>query len=116
MVSRYVTLGNGRKVSLAGYVRAWRICLAAAPSTPVRECPDGSYGNAAEALQQFRAGLHDRINRHDLAYGRGRKWSSDWQRHTLQAAGFLNIPRLTIDWLPADLKARFAHRLRSIDA
>jgi len=28
-------------------------------------------------------------------------------------ARMLNTPRLVIDWLPADLRKRFLHRLRS---
>jgi hypothetical protein len=68
-------------------------------------------GTAEEALQEFRFGLHDRINRRLSWYGRGRKWESDWRRHALQAALQLNAPRLAIHWLPPHLKARFAHRL-----
>ncbi|RWQ35826.1 MAG: hypothetical protein EOS20_17280 [Mesorhizobium sp.] len=113
VIKRAVTLGDGRKVSLAAYVAAWKKCLALHPSTPVGRCPDGWDGRASDALAQFRSGMHDRINRHLPHYGKGRKWSSDWQRETMQAAARLNCPRLAIDWLPIHLKERFSHRLRS---
>ena len=109
---RYVTLGNGRKVSLGSYVAAWRRCLSMNAAFQVACCPDGYSGSAADALEQFRDGMHDRINKHLPNYGRGRKWSNDWQRETLQAAYRLNTPRLIIDWLPRHLADRFADRLR----
>ena len=112
MTQRYITLGDGRKCGLGTYVKAWKTLLALDPSTYIGRCPDGLDGRASDALRQLRAGLHDRINRHDPAYGVGRKWSSMWQRETLQAAARINCPRLSIDWLPGHLKGRFAHRLR----
>lgn len=67
---------------------------------------------AGEILARMREGLMDRINRHDLSYRRGRKFDSDYQRSMIFAARLLNQPRLIIDWLPPDLKERFASRLR----
>jgi hypothetical protein len=66
----------------------------------------------ADIRRQFMDGVNDRINRHLAGYGKGRKWSPDWQREAIQTAGRINTPRLAIDWLPQDFKARFAHRLR----
>lgn len=113
MSPRYIILGDGKPVTLASYVEAWRYCRAADPATFLRRTPNGWPGYAGEALAQFRGGLHDRINRHLPGYGTGRKWSDDWQRETLQAASRLNTPRLIIDWLPPHLKGRFSHRLRN---
>lgn len=112
---RAVTLGNGRRISLGTYVNAWCQILRLEPDTWLQTCPDGLGGTAGDALRQLRAGMHDRINRHLPSYGKGRKWRSDWQRETLQAAGKLNTPRLAIHWLPAHLRDRFAHRLRGYD-
>ncbi len=111
MTIRVITLGDGRQVRLGTYVKAWKICLGLAAGTWLPCTPGGWPGTAEEALQEFRAGLHDRINRHLPWYGKGRKWDSEWQRHTLQAALQLNTPRLTIHWLPERLKARFGRRL-----
>ena len=113
MSGRYVTLGNGRKVTLGKYVAAWRTCLTLDPNAYVGTCPDGWDGRARDALAQFRAGMHDRINRRLPWYRRGRKWDNDWQRETLQAAARLNHPRYVLDWLPPHLKGRFHHRLRA---
>lgn len=110
---RYVTLGNGRAVSLGSYVRAWRICRASLPTTLVRECPDGSEGTAGEALRQFRAGMADRINRHVPGYGHGRKWGTDWQAETGRLARAVNSPRLIVRWAPLEFRARLSHRLES---
>ena len=109
---RYITLGDGRACGLGTYVKAWRAILTLPERQWLVRCPDGYGGTASDALRQLRDGMHDRINRHIPGYGKGRKWDSDWQRTMTQSAHALNTPRLIIDWLPADLKARFAYRLR----
>ena len=111
MTIRVITLGDGRQVRLGTYVNAWTTCKKIAPHAWLPCTPGGWPGTAEDALQEFRAGLHDRINRRLPWYDKGRKWDSDWQRETLQAAIRLNTPRLAIHWLPPHLKARFAHRL-----
>jgi len=111
MKTRVVTLPNGRAVRLGMYVAAWRKLLTLPAERPVSGF-DYFAQPAAEILRELRRGMHDRINRHDGVYGRGRKWDSDYQRALRHAASALNTPRLVIDWLPADLKPRFAHRLR----
>lgn len=112
---RYVVLGNGRRVRLGRYVAAWRQCLALPAETRLAVIPDGSPGSVGEALRQFRAGMHDRINQSVPGAGAGRKWSQDWQRAMIQAAGAINMPRLVIHWLPADLLVRFGDRVTRHD-
>lgn len=106
-----ITLPNGRQCGLAVYARAWRELLKMDPKAQVK-----GFGHFSEAagyiLARLREGLMDRINRHDRSFGRGRKWDPDYQRAMFQASRMLNTPRLIIDWLPPDLKARFAYRLR----
>jgi hypothetical protein len=119
MSARYVTLGCGRRVSLASYVAAWKRTIALLPDTRVFGSPHESRApvTAAEARRQFRAGLHDRINRHDPRFGVGRKWDSDWQRAVRYTATLLQVPRVSLDWLPPDLRNQLSHRLRShVDA
>jgi len=101
-------------VTLRQYARAWRAAKAMPVIATFRHSLT-SLGSATrdEVLRQFSDGLHDRINRHIPGYGGGRKWSSDWQREMTYTARMLNTPRLVIDWLPADLRKRFLHRLRS---
>jgi hypothetical protein len=110
-MKRYITLPNGNACSLPTYVKAWRTLKAARPEAQI-EGWDHFATEAGEILRDMTFGVHDRINRHIPGYGRGRKWSSDWQRAMIQASDRLNTPRLIIDWLPTDLKKRFAHRLR----
>lgn len=110
----FVTLASGRRVSLGAYVAAWRTVRRADPNARFRGAPDAWFGEiepAERILRQFRAGLHSRINRHLPDYGRGRKWSQDWQREALQTAGKVNTPRLIVRWIPADLMPRLSHRL-----
>lgn len=112
MTGRYVTTGDGRRIGLGSYVRAWRTVMAAPPDAPFdRSLCERYPDNAASILQQFRDGMHDRINRHTPGYGRGRKWSDDYQRAMAYSARLLNTPRLRLHWLPADLRIRFAARL-----
>lgn len=107
-----ITLGCGRTIGLGRYVAAWKACLDLPPRTYVGRGVDGWGQTAGEALADLRRGLDDRINRHLPWYGKGRKWSYEWQKDTMQAAWRINHPRLIIDWLPPHLKARFHHRLR----
>jgi len=56
----------------------------AAPSRRSPPMPKSKAGNgypieAAAILRDLHAGMHDRINRHDPRFGRGRKWSTDYQ-------------------------------------
>jgi hypothetical protein len=65
----------------------------------------------ADVRREFMDGVHDRINRHVPGYGKGRKWSAEWQAEARRAAHDVNTPRLAIRWLPRDLRSRLAHRL-----
>ena len=106
-----IGLPNGRSVTIATYVAAWR---------RLREMPGarlvgGFYHEdepAGQVLGAFRYGLHDRINRHVPGFGRGRKWDGDWQRAAIQTAGRANTPRVILDWVPTEFRARLRHRLR----
>lgn len=69
-MTRVVTLGSGRRVSLRAYVRAIKI----AKAHPDHWFPDGLDGwgaTGAEVVRQFRAGMHDRINAGVPAASRG---------------------------------------------
>lgn len=111
--NRIVTLGCGKRVSLATYVAAWKAALHAPENAVFRGSPSDSraFADRSSVLREFRSGLHDRINRHIPAYGVGRKWAYEYQSEMIQAASALNTPRLHISWLPASLADRFAHRL-----
>ena len=110
---RAVKLGDGRRISLAAYVAAWKRCLSLPADTPIGRGVSGLGETAGDALRELRYGLHDRINRHLPGFGNGRKWHPDWQRQMVQAAHHLNTPRLIIRWLPQDLMrlARFRERV-----
>lgn len=110
-MQHYITLGDGRRIGIAAYVRAWKQCKMFPAHTYIGKSGWGQ--TAGEALRDLRAGLDDRINRRIPGYGVGRKWSDDYEREMLHARVRLNQPRLVIDWLPADLRDRFADRLRT---
>jgi len=114
MPRRCIVLPNGRRVSLSTYVAAWRTLKAIDPKQQI-EGFDWFSMAAGDVLKELRRGLADRINRHDPAYGQGRKWDYQWQIETWRASRNLNTPRLAIHWLPPWLKARFSHRLMSWD-
>ena len=111
-MKRVVTLGFGQKVPLGVYVAGWRKALANPEARFPHSLEERWPATGAEIVAQFRKGMVDRINKHDPAFGVGRKWAEDWQRAMIQTAHRLNTPRLVIEWLPAELKGRFAHRLR----
>ena len=76
---RTVTLGTGRRVTLGAYVDAWRRVKAMDPNAVIRNGIQWFDQTAAEVLWQFRAGMHDRINRHLPGYGKGRRWTREYQ-------------------------------------
>src|SRR5260370_19373466 len=117
-MKRVVYLPEGRQVSLAGYVRAWKRTLAAPPKTLFEKGFNWYPESREEILREFRRGLHDRINRRIDSFPgtlrpaelpQGRKWTNQWQTETYRAAQQLNRPRLIIDWLPPSLNPRFPH-------
>lgn len=110
----FVTLANGRRVTLGAYVAAWRTVRSADPAARYHGAPNSWFGEPEPAetiLRQFRAGMHDRINRHLPGFGRGRKWSDQWFFDALRAARDVNTPRLIVRWIPAEFRSRLAHRL-----
>lgn len=103
MSKYYIKLGCGRRIGLGRYVAAWRRCLELDAGTWIGRGVDGWGQTAGEALRELRRGLDDRINKHLAWYGKGRKWTTDWQASMWRAAREVNEPRLIIRWLPADL-------------
>lgn len=108
-----IRLPNGRTVTVAAYVRAWRQLRALPPTSLVTGFDDGPT-TAAAVLESFSSGLNERINRHRPYYGRGRKWGADEQRAMVYTAALLrSSPRCVLDWVPASFRSRLAHRLRA---
>lgn len=113
-IVRTIRLPNGRTITLGGYVTAWKNLLKMGASLRSYTMFVGwnEWGETAEhILVAMREGMHDRINRRLTGYGIGRKWSSDWQRHTAQDAQRLNTPRLIVrrtevsPWLRSRIRA-----------
>lgn len=111
-MKRVIRLPNGKQVGIGAYARAWKK-LAAGKYADDDVFRDWDYFpvTADVVLLKMRDGMHDRINRHLPAYGRGRKWSSDWQREVEHTARLVNTPRLVVRWVPRDLRARLSHRI-----
>lgn len=109
---RVVTLpAMDTAVPLASYVAGIRAAIAHPGATFKHGLTTWWPVCGADIRREFLAGVHDRINRHAPGYGKGRKWSQEWQADTMRAARDLNTPRLVIRRLPRDLRARFGHRL-----
>ena len=109
-----ITLPNGRDVTVGEYARSWRMLKTLPPDRLVERFSHFPE-TAAEILREIGRAVHDRINRHIPGFGRGRKWSQDWERAAIQTAIRVNQPRLVIDWLPQDFRRRLAylaHRFR----
>lgn len=112
MGNRVITLPNGKACGLPRYCAAWR-ALRALPADARIVGFDHFPEPAERVLRALRRGLHDRINRHDPAFGKGRKWDHSWQTDALRVAIKVNDPRLAIHApeLPLEWRERFAHRL-----
>lgn len=113
----YVTLGDGRKVTLGQYAEAWKTAARSHPDKLVRGNPAAldrtTLSPAGEARMRFVEGMQDRINRKDPAYGKGRKWDSRWQADARNLQDVMSrkseVPAGQAH--PVDLRSRVAHRL-----
>lgn len=90
-----VRLGSGRRLPLGGYVRVWKQLIDLArvdPDATGRFSPVtmDEISTVGEALRAFRAGMHDRINRHMPGYRVGRKWTLEWQTSVSRVARLLD--------------------------
>jgi hypothetical protein len=108
-----VDLGNGRRVGLSSYVRAWKEVKRLPPETRVK-CVPGQWwpGTVSDVLVELERGLHDRINMRLPGYGVGRKWQQDWQAEaarTARAANDRASRRIRMDWVPMEWRTRLAH-------
>ena len=89
-MKRFITLPNRRNVGLPAYVAAWKelidVCKTShgAQST-IRGFSDFPQ-SASDVLMELRAGLMDRINRHDHTMARGRKTDPDYQAGLMRDA------------------------------
>ena len=114
---RYVTLGDGRKVGLGQYTNAWKRAKALPSTAEVRGAPGsadrGDVTTAKQAVEQFRAGVHDRINQKMPGFQQGRKWDDTWQNDARRLAETMKmkaeVPAGQAH--PVDLRPKVADRL-----
>lgn len=116
-MSLCIQLPNGKRVSVAAYVKAWRIIRDADPR---REFGAWSHfpESAATIRREMLAGLDARINRHIPGFNIGRKWEPGayWEAWRLSRA--VNSPRLIVRraQVPLEYRARLASRIWSDEA
>ena len=118
-----ITLGNGRRLTIPEYVEVWRAVKMTAHAGDAEVGCDLTHPfdcrnrQAPErALAQFRAGMHDRINRRGGTTRTGRKTEAMWQDAALKVAVFANGDRRIAyhpqqwRWIPRDLQRAFRNR------
>ncbi len=71
-MKRVIHLPNGKACSLPTYCAAWRTLKTIAPDAEIKGW-EWYPIEARDILRDLRAGMHDRINRRDPRYGRGRQ-------------------------------------------
>ena len=115
MKTKVIKLPNGRYCTLRSYVQSWRTLKQSPNETHVsgfydfRESP-------ALILAEISASVHDRINRHDRAYGIGRKWDCNYQiqlwRDSRRLSDIANRIRV-YQFDTREAQSRFSGRLSS---
>ena len=78
MKKQLVLLPNGKPMRLGQYAQAWRTILRMNPNSIVHDFASEPMF-AGNVLRILRGALHERISNHDPRYGRGRKWSAEFQ-------------------------------------
>ena len=74
----HIGLPNGKHCSVASYVASWKR-LKAIPDDVTVSGWDWYPVSAGIIRRELMRGLHDRINRRDPRYGRGRRWQDLYQ-------------------------------------
>ena len=118
-----IRLGSGHCMRIGDYVRVWRYVKEAADAgRPIQRCDlEHPFDHRNEqpttvALGQFRAGMHDRINRRDARFPKGRKTGYDWETAAMRVAQFANgDPRRAYHpnewrWIPRELRRALRSR------
>lgn len=95
--TRIIRLGSGYRMTLGHYAKVWRYVKEAADAgRPTQRCDlthpfDHRNEQATDAaLAQFRAGMHDRINRRGDCVPTGRKADHEWQTAMMRVAAFVH--------------------------
>lgn len=106
-MGQYIRIPGGRQVTVGEYVRSWKILLGVDPGANVPRW--GEWGSkAGEVLQEIRAAIHDRINRKDPTYPKGRRAGDDYSRALAQFHMYVVNPRVVIDFIDPILGKRVA--------
>lgn len=115
MAQKIIILPNGKACGIGRYLKAWQ----ALKALPGHENVNGFHwfpDSAANILREMRAGLHDRINRHDAAYGKGRKWAEQYQTGMHRDAHRIQQIHQRVrhyQFESIEARARFSHLLSS---
>ena len=118
-----IRLGSGHRMRVSDYVKVWRYVKEAADAgRPVQRCDlTHPFDHRNEqpttiALGQFRAGMHDWINRRGGCAPVGRKASCEWETAMIRVAAFVNgDPRRAYhpvewQWIPRELRRALRSR------
>lgn len=106
-----IYMGNGTTVSLASYIEGWKKALALDQAVMVKAGPGAWWPQSvAQVLEKLRRGMHERINRHVAGYGKGRKWSHEWQAGARQLTDLVNYPHMIVR--PGSVPPEFRDRLK----
>lgn len=103
----YVTLPNGRKVSVGEYVRSWKTLKTLDPKTKVSGFSDGGDA-AAVILYRLQYGIHDRINKHVPGYNVGRNWTPEIYYENVRLSRETR-GRNSVRNIPARFRERLSH-------
>ena len=120
---KIIRLGSGYRMNLRMYARVWRYVKDAADAgipTQKGHLTDPfdhrTEQPTAALLQQFRDGMHRRINIRGGVMPTGRKTSYEWETAAMRVAQFVNgDPRIAYhpvqwQWIPRELRRAFRAR------
>lgn len=106
---------SGRSIPVGQYAAAWKKLLTVDPSTRVPKW-DHFDTSAGDVLREIRNGMHDRINRKDPRYPKGRKASYEYSTALLRLRQYVGnrIRIYYVDPILGDrVRASLAHRIFS---
>lgn len=115
MTTRYVTLGDGKRIALVNYMKIVRCAKESHDEEFLRSFEAWWTVKGHDIIREFRRGIQRRINRHISGFGYGRKLDPEYQTELMRdCQNFRQWRQLRVrcyQLMTPELRHQFGHLL-----